>query len=172
MADGMPIMGNMPRHTPFSMSRQHAENLFNSADGMQQNRNPDWAGFPQRTQNEWGVGFDQNYNFLAGEKRPDGVLSFEEKGMAQQQLTWDSIPDGGPAYNDTGVNSNPISPEGIAPAREFLGNLFNGEGQLRPGIDSDGDGQFTMKDLIALAGRDGDASNITSRDFDKALGVD
>lgn len=181
------INGFSSGHLPFRLSLQEAQTLMNSADGMQPYANADWKTFPQRSENTWGIGFSDSYEFTAGIKgQQDGVLSFEEKNLAAQQLTWDRTE--GPNYHNNpsadstakagnNPNSNPISASKAKNAQNFLGQVFwsmpgvgpsEQPGMIRQGLDRDNDGQFTMNDVQALARLDGDP-DLTEKDFDKAF---
>ncbi|MGE0201703.1 MAG: hypothetical protein AB7P76_12135 [Candidatus Melainabacteria bacterium] len=171
----------------FSLRLDEAKKLLDSTDGMQANEVPDWVQFPQRVPdrfggNEWGVGFAEDFTFTSAVGGPkDGALSLAEKNMALHQLAYDKLPEAR-SWNDTAVNATPISQEKIQQASNFLGQIFwnndarnpdtkqliHRQGDIRGGLDVVNDQQFTEADLTVIAALDGDASNVTSTDFDIA----
>lgn len=169
----MSINGN---HLPFQLSLTQVRNLINAADGMQPYADPEWKDYPQRSANEFGSGFNNMFNFTAGVKgTADGALSFAEKGLASHQLAWDRLY--GRDENDATVNADPITTQNAKNGENFLNQIFWNDastappgraGTIRDGLDVDGDGKFTADDATVVAGYDGDASTLSSTDFDIA----
>ncbi len=162
----------------FNLSLQQAQNLFRSADGNQPHSDPQYADdWADRSANIWGVGYNDSFELTAGVfGEQDGILSFIERERAVNQITYDQS-DTARTENDTNVNSSPITYEQAQNGNSFLNSIFyNSEeffgeraGELRDGLDFDGDGNFTIDDLNVLAAMDGDATNVTDTDMDKAF---
>jgi len=171
---------NPPTNTlpAFNLTPTDVARLFDASDGLGPNTNPDWENYPNRAVNEWGVGFTNKFNFISGItyiKDPgDNFLSFEEKSLAATQLAWDRTQ--GAQYNDTAVNNDPISADRAQNAENFLNSLFWNDdstapagkaGQLRDGLDSDGDGKLSLSELLKIAKLDGNP-NLTETDLQLA----
>ncbi len=160
----------------FNLSLGDAKAVLKTSDGLQEN--PSAKGYPLQSQNEWGVGFDDTFEMRNSDKSPqDGALSFEEKNLASQQLAYDRE-DAAREWNDAAANPSPISVEQSRQAQNFVNSVFynydqssiaGAKGDIREGLDRDQDGKFTNADLVQLAALDGDASTVTSRDFETAL---
>ncbi len=168
----------MVNSVSFNLNPTQLSNLFNAVDGMQKNSNPDWAQYPERSVNPWGIGFTNNFDFISGlnfvQDPGDGFLSFSEKGMAAHQLAWGS--NQGREYNDYSVNADPITVENAQIAETFLNSTFWNDdstsppgqaGQIREGLDLNNDGQLALDELQTIALLDGD-ENLTNNDFDIA----
>lgn len=162
----------------FKLSTQDAQTLLQSADGMRRNSTPGLGDFPDKEGNQRNVAFDNKYQFNNGEKNPsDGKLDFAEQELAVNQLIFDK--DEGSHVQVT----DPITDDNAKNAANFIAsvhtdrfNLDENEdekdgivaGELKPGLDTDNDNAFTKVDIALVATFDGNADEITTRDFEKA----
>lgn len=165
-------VGSLPGgHYPFKLQVKDAKQLLQSSDGLQASK--DYPSFAARTGDTWSNGFDNNYKFKSatyGDKNKK--YSYDEVHFSSQQLNWDALPD---TKKD---KDNPITAQRAKEGKTFLDQLYRGSeatsppgkaGTLNRGIDRDNDGELTDKDIDEIAKLDGDASTISSKDFDIAF---
>lgn len=166
-----------PSGTEFKLTTDDAQSLLKSADGMQPytDQGSTWEPYPQREANSTqnGIAFNDRFEFQDGIKtETDEKLSFAEKNLAAEQLTWDAT-----LGSESKSVDNPISPENAKNGQTFLSSIFwnhdntaggNAAGTMRSGLDADNDNEFTKVDIAMVATYDGNAEDVTSTDFDQA----
>ena len=165
-------------HEPFQLTLKQVETLFDAVDGMKPYDADAWKDYPEReTGSQYGVAFNNQLEFTKGVKnKQDGAISFEETGLATEQLGWDRSLGRTEASKsqDTWQNLDEISLELAEKVQTFLASLYwrnqntappGRAGTLRDGLDADGDGNLTIKDIRKLSQ---DQKNITSDDFVRA----
>lgn len=165
-------------HEPFQLTLKQVETLFDAVDGMKPYDADAWKDYPEReTGSQYGVAFNNQLEFTKGVKnKQDGVISFEETGLATEQLGWDRTSGRTETSKSQDIWQNPdeISLELAAKVQTFLASLYwrnqttappGRVGTLRDGLDVDGDGNLTIKDIRKLSQ---DQKNITSDDFIRA----
>jgi hypothetical protein len=165
-------------HESFQLTLKEVETLFNAVDGMRPYDADAWKDYPEReTGSQYGVAFNNQLEFTKGVKnKQDGVISFEETGLATEQLGWDRTSGRTETSKsqDTWQNPDEISLELAENVQTFLASLYwrnqntaplGRVGTLRDGLDVDGDGDLTIKDITKLSK---DQKTITSDDFIRA----
>lgn len=174
----VPNSGFNLESTSFNLNLGQVQKIIEAGDGW---IDTDGDGWGNRTLNEWGTAFDNQLNLIAkAEGQRNGGLDFQEKKYLAVQFNYDAMEQPRGEWLDRNVNGDPISRELAENADHFVESIFWNEsntqgltssatiGQMRHGLDVNSNGIFDMQDATEVAKLDGNAADLTDKDFEEA----